>query len=231
MDSSRYARLFCVARGEWCDHRGKNSTYDFDFETGNARKIADVLFDGDKLRFNDGRADRQGRLWAGTVPLNFDNPDEMKGAFYRFDGKTPEVDIAPIIVANGTASSPDGETMYRSESMDCRIYTYDYDTATDRASNERIFASMPEGLGGPDGANIDTEGGYWVSLVGAPKGGFVARYTPDGCLDFKIEMPVLFPTMIAFGGPDMSTLYVTSARLEHLVNCPASEQSGNLFVA
>jgi sugar lactone lactonase YvrE len=202
--------------------------YDFDFGTGLAKKLAAAPFDSTLLRFNDGRTDRQGRLWAGTVPADMRHLD-TKGAFYRFDGKSLDQGIAPIRIANGTAFSPDGRTMYRAESMLHCIFAYDYDPETGTPSRERIFAKVPEDFGHPDGATVDTQGGYWIALPNMGGHGHIARFTPDGRLDFRIEVPVMVSTMAAFGGPDLSTLYITSARLEEYVKGPIAETAGAIF--
>src|SRR6202008_2517051 len=100
----------------------------------------------------------------------------------------------------------------RAESHLRLIYAYDYDLKTGTPSRQRIFAKVPEELGIPDGATVDTGGGYWVALPLGPTGGGIGRFTPDGKLDLHIEVPVLLPTMVAFGGPDMSRLSITPAR-------------------
>ena len=217
-----------------CDGNGaviaaRDGIYDFNFANGTAKMLCKAPFDTSVMRFNDGRTDRQGRLWAGTLAVDFAQMGKIPGAFYRYDGVTLESGISPIAIANGTAFSPDGKTMYRAESGELRVYAYDYNPDLGVASRQRVFAEIPQGFGAPDGAAIDSEGGYWVALPAGAKTGGVARFKPDGKMDFYFEMPVLVPTMIAFGGPNMSTLYITTARLEALMPKPIPDSAGNLF--
>jgi len=200
--------------------------YDFDFASEKFELILEAPFDPKVFRFNDGKADRQGRLWAGTIPFAFKG--EPEGTFYRYENGVATPGIPGIMVPNGVAFSPDGTVMYRSESMQRIIYRYDYDIETGTPSNQRVFAEMPDGFGITDGAAVDTEGYYWCAL---PFGetGKVARFAPDGMLDLHFDMPVLVPTMVSFGGPDMSTLYITSGRLEPSLNRPVSALGGDIF--
>jgi sugar lactone lactonase YvrE len=201
--------------------------YDLDFATGTTRLLLDAPFDKAKFRFNDGKADRQGRFWVGTVFKN-----EMlhgEGHYYRYVDGVATAGFPGVTVANGTAFSPDGRTLYHSESLSRVIYALDYDPDTGIASNERVFATMPDGFGIPDGATVDSEGGYWAAAPFGPKTGAVVRFTPDGKLDLHFDVPVLVPTMVAFGGPDLSTLYITSGRIEHLLQREASDLGGDIF--
>lgn len=204
--------------------------FDFDFATSRFEKICDAPFDPAEFRFNDGKADRQGRLWAGSMRLAFKIDGPPEGTFYRYEaGKVTPV-IADVMVPNGTAFSPDGKTMYRSDwRPDGRIVLqYDYDVATGTPSNERLFTAMPLGFGIPDGAAVDTDGFYWAAIPFGDKGR-VARFAPDGRLDLHFEMPVLGPTMVAFGGRNMSTLFITSCRLEANMGLPMSPLGGDIF--
>jgi len=99
-------------------------------------------------------------------------------------------------------------------------------------SKYRPFATVPSQYGMPDGATVDDRGGYWVAVAAPPGGpptGGVARFTPDGKLDRYVDMPVPFVTMVAFGGPTLSTLYVTTARLEAFMPQGVPEGAGNIF--
>ena len=202
--------------------------YDFAFATGAIELIRDAPFDPEQFRFNDGKADRQGRFWAGSIQKNFDPEATGQATYYRYEAGAVIPGIFGITVPNGTAFSPDGRTMYHSESMQRVIYSLDYDPDTGVASGQRVFARMPDGFGIPDGATVDTEGGFWTAV---PFGqtGKVARFTPDGRLDVHFDVPVLVPTMVAFGGSDMSTLFVTSGRIEAHLNRPQSPLGGDIF--
>jgi sugar lactone lactonase YvrE len=210
---------------------GQDGFYDFDFATGAVKKVAEAIHDTNKLRFNDGRTDRQGRLVVSTVRADTDVFNTSENGYFRFDGKTVAKVIDAACVTNGTAFSPDGKIMYRSECDKRRILAYDYDAATGTPSRERLFAVVPDELGGlPDGATVDTDGAYW-SAIATPtqQNGGIARFTSDGKLDLFIKCPVPVCTMIAFGGSDMSTLYLTTGRLERLLPHKAPPLAGNLF--
>lgn len=202
------------------------------FTTGTIERTMPVGHDPAVMRFNDGRTDAQGRLWISTVRVDMDLANTAENAYYRLAGRSLERVLTSVGIPNGTAFSPDGKTMYRAQSESRQIFSYDYDTATGTPSNQRLFATVPEQYGMPDGATVDDQGGYWVAIAAPPGGpptGGVARYTPDGKLDRYINMPVPFVTMVAFGGPNLSTLYITTARLEAFMPQGVPEGAGNLF--
>ena len=167
------------------------------------------------MRFNDGRCDRQGRFWAGTMLMDMAAARAV-GRVYRYQSDVNEdaalrVHFDEMIVPNGMAFSPDGRTMYLSDSHpDVQaVWAFDYDTATGTPHNRRLFVDMKPLAGRPDGAAIDTDGGYWICGNDA---GLVHRFTPDGRLDRSLAVPVKKPAMCAFGGAQLDTLYVTSIR-------------------
>jgi len=165
------------------------------------------------MRFNDGRCDRQGRFWAGTMQIDI-TAGAAAGALYRYDGgqSTPlESRLGGLIVPNGLAFSPDGKVMYLSDSHPSvqLIWAFDYDIDSGTAYNRRIFVDMNRYPGRPDGAAIDTDGCYWICANDA---GMIHRFTPQGRLERSITLPVKKPTMCAFGGRNLETLYVTSIR-------------------
>lgn len=206
----------------------RSGIYEIDFVSGETKLVLKPPYDPDLYRFNDGKCDRSGRLWVGTMPVELSQIGKLKGALYCFDGKSIDSRME-IEIANGLAFDADGQTMYRAETSRRVVYVYDFDDARGKSSNERVFARWERGFGAPDGATVDTAGGYWVALPSGDRGGSIARFAPDGALDVHIEMPVPAPTMVAFGGPNMSTLYITSGRFRHLADRPGSELSGSLF--
>ncbi|MDQ3201109.1 MAG: SMP-30/gluconolactonase/LRE family protein [Pseudomonadota bacterium] len=165
------------------------------------------------MRLNDGRCDRQGRFWAGSMVLNM-GANAADGALYRYSARQQGPIAAQLdgfIVPNGLAFSPDGKTMYLSDSHPLiqQIWAFDYDIDSGKPSNRRLFVDMNQFPGRPDGAAVDAEGGYWICANDA---GLIHRFTPDGRLDRSLEVPVKKPTMCAFGGSRMDTLFVTSIR-------------------
>jgi sugar lactone lactonase YvrE len=155
-------------------------------------------------RFNDGRCDRAGRFWAGTMS---DVRREPSGSLYRFDadlGCTKHREA--VIIPNGLAFSPDGRTMYFADTNRHTIWAYAYDAASGAATGERVFADT--GSGRPDGSCVDADGGLWNAEYGAWR---LVRYTPAGKVDRVVELPVANPTCCCFGGDDLGTLYVTTA--------------------
>ncbi|MFM0345344.1 SMP-30/gluconolactonase/LRE family protein [Paraburkholderia sp. RL17-347-BIC-D] len=189
------------------------------------RKLAAPDFACDDMRFNDGRCDRQGRFWAGTMVQDM-AAAKPAGALYRFD--THGVLSAPVVDAlitqNGLAWSPDGTTMYLSDSHPLRrqIWAFDYDVETGEPRNRRVFADLNHHAGRPDGAAVDADGCYWICANDA---GLLLRFTPEGKLDRQIAVPAIKPAMCVFGGRDLDTLFVTSIRPA----ANASEHDGHLF--
>jgi len=163
------------------------------------------------MRFNDGRCDRQGRLRAGTMVMDM-SLAAPAGSVFALDGAaTPRMLRNGLITPNGMAFSPDGKTMYLSDSHpDVQtIWAFDYDTDTGTPHNARVFVDMKPLPGRPDGAAVDADGGYWICGNDA---GLVHRFTPDGRLDRSLAVPVKKPAMCAFGGSGLDTLFVTSIR-------------------
>ena len=158
-------------------------------------------------RFNDGKVDRSGRFWAGTMD---DQEREASGTLHRFDSELDwtAVDTA-YKVTNGPAFSPDGRLMYHNDSGRQVTYIFDLDEAGS-ASNRRTFLQFGEGDGYPDGMTVDAEGCLWIAFW---DGSCVRRFSPGGELLQKIEMPVSRPTSCAFGGPNLDRLYVSSASI------------------
>lgn len=178
--------------------------------------LATVTHASEGMRFNDGRCDRQGRFLAGTMVCD-STLARAAGRLYRLDAGRRKVQTLcdGLIVPNGLAFSPDGRTMYMSDSHPSRrvIWSFDYDVDDGVPHGQRVFAGMPEGsgLGRPDGAAVDADGCYWICGNDA---GLVHRFTPAGELDRSITVPVAKPAMCAFGGAQLDTLFVTSIRLD-----------------
>lgn len=158
-------------------------------------------------RFNDGKLDRRGRFWAGTMD---DEEAEASGALYRLDSGLGCARIDDgYKVTNGPAFSPDGRLMYHNDSARQVTYVFDLDSAGE-ASDRRVFARFGEGDGYPDGMTVDSEACLWIAFW---DGWCLRRFSPDGELLHTLEMPVARPTSCAFGGPDLDRLFVTSASI------------------
>ena len=155
-------------------------------------------------RFNDGRCDRAGRFWVGTMK---DPEHTPTGSLYRIekDGRSKTMKNG-IKVPNSLAWSPDGRTMYFADSPRHKIWAFDCDAQSGAMSNERLFAAPHPGF--PDGSCVDADGCLWNAEYGAAR---VVRYTPEGKIDRVIEVPAKEPTCCCFGGAQLDTLYVTSA--------------------
>ncbi len=210
--------LACIARhqdGGWIAgmESGFFRLHPFDDGSLDSELCASVEHIRTDMRLNDGRCDRQGRFWAGSMVLNMGaNADQ--GRMYRFDGRQRgpvEAQLSGFIVPNGLGFSPDGRTMYLSDSHPLiqQIWAFDYDIDSGTPSNRRLFVDMMPLAGRPDGAAVDAEGCYWICANDA---GLIHRFTPDGRLDRSLAVPVKKPTMCAFGGSRLDTLFVTSIR-------------------
>ncbi|MFB7651620.1 MULTISPECIES: SMP-30/gluconolactonase/LRE family protein [unclassified Streptomyces] len=158
-------------------------------------------------RANDAAVAPDGSLWAGTMRY-----DEATGGgtLTRFTGDgTAEVVLDDVTVSNGTGWSPDGRRMYYVDTPTRRIDVFDTDPADGRITGRRPLAVIEDGAGFPDGLCVDADGSVWVALW---DGGAVRRYTPTGALDRVLPLPVPRVTACAFGGPDLTDLYLTTAR-------------------
>lgn len=173
-------------------------------------RLADITHPKSGMRFNDGRCDRQGRLWVSTFVMDT-ALGQAAGEWFRFtpgDGLTPS-GMDGFVIPNGSAFSPDGKRFYCADShRDVRmLWTFDLDTDEGVLSNKRPFADLRQEVGRPDGAAVDTDGCYWVCGI---EGGCIMRFTPAGVMDRKILIPMVKPTMCSFGGSDGRTMLVTS---------------------
>jgi len=201
----------------------------FDPQDGSLRSLADAPYDQRRFCFNDGGCDRAGHFLVGPMyhPLGpgdcrRDAPQEAplwrvrerEGA-----GGDRGVELVPLAVpavriSNGLAFSPDGRTLYHADTAKKTIWACDYDPVDGAVERHRVFAHVDEGgdSGGPDGAAVDRDGFYVCAVFGA---GCLLRFDPDGKLERRLPLPVRYPTMPAFGGDDLATLYVTSASFPH----------------
>ena len=190
-----------------------------------AQKLADAPYDPAHHRFNDGRCDAQGRFWAGTMNERRDAPT---GMLVKVDSAGRlEPMLGNMTISNGLAWSPDGRTMYHADTPTRTISAYDFDPAAGTPSNGRVFARFEGETDRPDGAAVDREGCYWTTFY---RGGKVVRLSRAGAVLAEYPLAAQCPTMCAFGGDDLQTLYVTTARqnrdADELARLP---QSGGIF--
>ncbi len=217
----------------------RDGFYRFYPEQSRLHKLADAPYDTLDTRFNDGRCDASGRFWAGAM---YQPRTSEQAAMFCLEQGTVRPGWGPqdspeqnfgVKVSNGLAFTADGGALFQSDTPNHVIYRFGFDAATGQVGERSVFARLPgkgeEAVygGRPDGAAIDMEGCYWSAQY---EGGRVLRFSPDGEIIGVVHVPVLRPTMIAFGGADLRTLYITSAREgateEELARQP---QAGGIF--
>ena len=204
----------------------QNGIHKIDTKTGKLSFINNPLPDTNNLRFNDGKCDPSGRFWVGTMALD---SRKKGGVLYRMDkDKTIRVILDSVTISNGIVWTADRKTMYYNDTPTGTIQAFDYDDNTGEISNRRVAVRIPRGGGGPDGMTIDADGNLWVALWGS---GTVGKFDPrTGQLLQKVIVPAPNVSSCAFGGKNLETLYITTARVymneEKLKQFPLS---GGLF--
>ena len=182
-----------------------------DTDNGAVKRLIDAPYDSAKARFNDGRCDAAGRFWIGTI---YDPRDQPLGSLYCMERGAIRDHGKPVTVSNGLAFSTDNRILYHADTSAHRISAYDFDVMTGEIGEGRVFKQFSNDKrlnygGRPDGAAVDIQNAYWCAMY---EGGRILRLSPAGEVLLEITLPLLCPTMIAFGGPDLRTLYITSAR-------------------
>lgn len=191
----------------------------FDPASGALTALADAPYDTSKMRFNDGRCDSAGRLWVGTL---YEPRDQPLAPLYCVERGAIRENGARVTVSNGVAFSPDNRTLYQADTNAHAIRAYQFDPVSGTIGAGRLFRqfdanrSAPDYGGRPDGAAVDSAGAYWCAMY---EGGRLLRLAADGTLLAEVQLPVRCPTMMAFGGPDLRTLYITTVRRQR----PAAE--------
>jgi len=192
----------------------RDGLWRFDPAHGERQLVARPPYDPSQERFNDGKADAQGRFWIGTIH----DKREPKAALYCLDRSQLTRVAGDITNSNGLAFSPDGATMYWADTKAHVVFAFDVDGSDGSLSRQRVFqqfAQRQEGEpldsygGRPDGAAVDVEGHYWVAMY---EGQRLVRLSPSGERLADLPLPVRCPTMPCFGGHDLRTLYITTAR-------------------
>lgn len=185
----------------------ENQAVWLDWETGATTPWVTLEPAGTGNRMNDGRTDPEGRYWVGSM---YERAADGRhtGSLYRIEADGSYTSIRSRIgVPNALAFDPARNRMYFADTLVDRVVRYDYDRDTGAVRNETLFADFGNLPGRPDGACVDADGCYWVAAV---HGGAVLRFTPGGTLDRRIDLPVMTPTMPAFGGDRLDMLFVTS---------------------
>jgi sugar lactone lactonase YvrE len=199
----------------------------YDPATGRLEMLMNPEQDKPKNRFNDGKVDRQGRFWAGS--MNDVEWSAPSGSLYRLNPDDTLTWIeGDVACANGLGWSPDNRVFYFGESFRYAIFAYDFDALTGQISNRRLFASIDHSKGAfPDGLTVDRDGCVWSvhNVLGQ-----IVRHDPTGKVIAVIDMPVPQPTSVMFGGEKLDTLYITSSR-QNMTEAQLAEAplSGSLF--
>lgn len=175
-------------------------------ETGQTTPLYVPAEPNERMRFNDGKVDRQGRFICGGMGVFAEPVGEL---IQVTAGGEASVLANGIRISNALCFSPDGKTLYFADSLDRTIRAYHYNQDEGPLTEPRILVETEQFASGPDGATVDSDGCIWVALIQAAK---IARFTPDGALDMLIEAPTDMPTCMCFGGPDLATLFVTSIK-------------------
>ena len=199
----------------------------YNFITGAIHWLNKVLENTPGLRLNDGRADRDGYFWAGSM-IEDAGLARQQATLYRlnYHGEA-EAKVHGLHISNGLCWSPDGSTLYHSDSPLHQIYHYDYCPQSGAISNKRLFARTEENAH-PDGSTIDAQGCLWSALWGAGK---VVRFSAQGQLLLALDLPVSQPSSVAIGGPDMNWLMITSSKLGlSMAQLAQQPQAGQLFI-
>lgn len=200
----------------------RDGLWRFDPASGERSPLAPPPYDPQVERFNDGKCDPQGRFWVGTI---YEPRQPPLASLHCFGGGVLERRLGGLTVSNGLAWSPDGHTMYCSDTRAHAIYAFDFDASSGEISARRTFAAftprspdqaLADYGGRPDGAAVDVEGCYWVAMY---EGARLLRLSPAGEILEEVPLPVRCPTMPCFGGAALDTLYITTARAKR----PAAE--------
>lgn len=192
----------------------RSGLWRLDTRSGAQQLIAQAPYDSRHQRFNDGKPDAQGRFWVGTI----DDARAPQAALYRFEAGVFARMAQGITTSNGLAWSPDQRVLYWADTKAHEIYQFDFDLRRGALGQWRLFAAFApraagqalDSYGGrPDGAAVDAQGCYWVAMY---EGQRLLRLSPEGVVLQEVGLPVRCPTMPCFGGADLRTLYITTAR-------------------
>jgi sugar lactone lactonase YvrE len=194
-----------------------------------AVQLAPPPFESDYLFLHEARCDPAGRLWIGLVNSEAFDHEAAAMNIYRLDGNQLVEQPTGIVghAANGMAWNRAGTAFYLADSLARTVWKFAYDVATGTVSDKQVFVKFDADDGYPDGAAVDVEDGYWVAMCGT---GRVVRLNSDGSRDRFIELPSALPTAVAFGGPALDRMYVTSiCSPHHLPKVRRGQHDGSVF--
>lgn len=199
----------------------------FDCESGVLEWLAKPEAQVPGTRFNDGRVDRQGRFWSGTMVENSNINTQLGSLYLLGRDNVAECKVPDVTISNGLCFSPDSQVMYHSDSPRREIYAYDFEKSTGRISNRRVHVKTQEGCY-PDGACVDSEGCLYSAQWGGSR---IVRYSPEGQELEILPMPVSQASCVAFGGENLDLMFVTTAR-EDLPESALAQQplAGSLLI-
>jgi L-arabinonolactonase len=198
----------------------------FDAVAGRIDRVASVEADLPSTRLNDGRVDPAGRFISGGMD-EAERQQPLSAVYALNRDRSVRQVLGGIHCSNSICWSPDSATFYFTDMPSRRIDAFDYDATTGTVANRRMFASLREEPGLADGSVVDAEGYLWNAQRG---GGKIVRYAPTGAVDREVALPTSNPTCLAFGGPDLDVLFVTTARLGLDAGTLAAQpQAGNLL--
>jgi L-arabinonolactonase len=199
-----------------------DSVYALDVEQGEFRMIAGPVWQDPRKNMNDGAVSREGRFIIGCSHHEPVDPEPIGGLFIMEAGQGLRQLDSGVRWSNSCCFSPDGRTLYFSDSKLHTMYAYDYDPATGDTSNRRVFAETHSLGGVPDGSTVDADGLVWMAVF---KGSKIVAFRPDGAVERIVDLPVSLPSSVAFGGPNLDILYVTSIDTR-VFDEPADDRSG-----
>ncbi len=205
----------------------KDGIYRMEFGSSDKTLLARPTPINPQNRFNDGKVAPDGTLFAGTMNLSPGESKQPTGSLYSLNGSGMSVVATDIHISNGLGWSPDAKTMYYTDTLRHEISRFDYDASTGRPSNRRTFVAVPREEGFPDGLCVDADGRVLTAMWGGSR---VNIYGPKGKLDEVIEVEARCPSSVAFGGPDLKTLFITTACVEETPDgAKVTPLSGHIF--
>ena len=200
--------------------------YDMDLTTGAlTQRVASQMA---HASLHECRCDRSGRFWVGAIDRRVGPQNLLPsgGSLFRLDGRRLIPIADGISCSNGLAFSPDGTTLYHTDSPTRIVSAWTLDPRTGEVSQKRDFVRLSPEEGFCDGATVDADGGYWMALVFTGK---LRRYLPDGALDLEVELPFSNPTSLAFGGVGYRTLFITTTRMSIGTALRGEQMHGSVY--